>query len=237
MKIILSPAKTFAKDLIPANERPYFEHEAIYLYESLKRLDKDLIKKKMKLSDKLLLEVSYFLDHFNENRFQAITSYYGQVFKQLDYQSLTPVQKTYIEDHFLILSGLYGILRPLDGISLYRLEMQDLTITNLYDFWRPRIKTYIENFIHHEPIINLASEEYVKVMPHDKTMIHIDFIEIKNNQEIKSSMHLKTMRGLFARYLAVKLIEKPEDLKRIIIHGFHYDSKRSDNTHFVFIKE
>lgn len=237
MKILLSPAKTFAKVLHPAKDTPYFQHEAINLMDSLKKVPQDKLKKDMKLSDALLLEVVSFFESFNHTKFEAISSYHGQVFKKLDYLSLSPKQKQDIQDQVLILSGLYGILKPHDGISFYRLEMQNQTLTNLYSFWEPKIKDYLIRHLKNEPLISLASEEYMKVISKDISVITIDFIERSHGKDVRSSMKVKTMRGLFLRYLIVNHITNINQMKAIKLEGYQYDFNRSTVDTLVYIKE
>lgn len=236
MKIILSPAKTFAKDLIERQQAPFYEKEAYQLIKMLKKTKSSILKKKMKLSDALLEEVTSFLADFGKKTYQAITTYEGQVFKQFGVRSLSFDERAYLNDHFFILSGLYGILKPDDGISLYRLEMKDHTLGNLYTFWQTKIADYLKPY-KDEIFINLASDEYSKVLPSDIQMIHIDFIEVENNQDYRLSMRVKTMRGLFARYIVKHKITNPLDLKKIAIEGYLFNPKRSDESNYTFIKE
>lgn len=237
MKILLSPAKTFAKDHIYANEVPYFEREAKHLHNALKKITPEYLQKQMKLSDDLLTEVLFYIKSFGKEKYQAIYTYKGQAFKSFDVLSLDQTSLTYMRDHLLILSGLYGILKPDDGISLYRLEMKDLTLGNLYTYWKPKMKSYFDSFCKGELIINLASEEYAKVLPLHMNIITIDFFEIKDGKLQKKSMAIKTMRGKFARYLIEHQIECLDHIKKIIIDGYHYHESYSHASTLVFIKE
>lgn len=237
MKILLSPAKTFAKDLILANDVPYFHREAKHLNRELNKVSSEVIKRRMKLSDDLLLVVLLYIKSFGKNHYQAIYTYLGQAFKSFDVFSLDQAAKNYMNEHLLILSGLYGILKPQDGICLYRLEMQDQTITNLYDYWRPKFINYFNTFCKDEMIINLASEEYSKALPLHLKLITIDFIEMKDGVAQKRSMAIKTMRGKFASYLIKHQIEDIEVMKSIVLDGYRYNESISNANRFTYVKE
>lgn len=237
MKILLSPAKTFAKDLILANDVPYFHLEAKHLNRELNKVSSEVIKRRMKLSDDLLLEVLLYIKSFGKNHYQAIYTYLGQAFKSFDVFSLDQAAKNYMNEHLLILSGLYGILKPQDGISLYRLEMQDQTITNLYTYWRPKFKNYFNTFCKDELIINLASEEYSKALLDHVKLLTIDFIEMKDSVAQKRSMAIKTMRGKFASYLIKHQIENIEVMKSIVLDGYRYHESYSKSDTYVYVKE
>jgi cytoplasmic iron level regulating protein YaaA (DUF328/UPF0246 family) len=235
MKIFISPAKTFTKYEMTSMIEPHFQKNAKQLMSRLKRMDAITLKKSMKLSDSLLKEVTSFNKGFGHQSYQALFTYGGQAFKQLNPISLSEDDIAYANDHLYILSGLYGILKPLDGISYYRLEMQDKTIMNLYDYWKPKLNDYLSS--HDDLYINLASQEYSKVLPEHLNMITIDFIEQKQGIDLKQSMAIKTMRGLFARHLIMHRTEKLEDIKKIVIHDYHYDPSRSTDTYYLFKKE
>jgi len=237
MKMIISPAKTFNKELIHSEQEPYFIKDAKKLMKALKHVDKDQLKRSMKLSDALLHEVTSFMKQFGKQSFKAIYAYYGQAFKKFDVNTLSDDEINYMNEHLLILSGLYGILKPDDGISLYRLEMQDQTIQNLYHFWKPKINKYFKTFLKDELIIDLTSEEYQKVLPELHNIVHIDFLEIKDHQEKRISMTMKSLRGLFARKVIQEHIEDLDRLKTIEIDGFLYDPVRSDEKHMIYVKE
>lgn len=236
MKIFISPAKTFTKYEMTSMIEPHFQKNAKQLMSRLKRMDATTLKKSMKLSDSLLQEVISFIKGFGHKTYQALFTYGGQAFKQLDPISLSEDDIAYANNHLYILSGLYGILKPLDGISYYRLEMQDKTVMNLYDYWKPKLNDYLLSQ-DDDRYINLASQEYSKVLPEQLNMITIDFIEQKQGIDLKQSMAIKTMRGLFARHLIMHRTEKLEDIKKIVIHDYHYDPSRSTDTYYLFKKE
>ncbi|HCZ24736.1 MAG TPA: hypothetical protein DHV05_07850 [Acholeplasmataceae bacterium] len=237
MKIILSPAKTFHPKITHSDDLPHFKREANHLMTMLKKVSPDAIQSSMKLSEKLLTDVIKMIHAYDQTSSKVIYTYHGQAFKSFDVNSLKESDLSFMQDHILILSGLYGVLKPNDGISLYRLEMQDQTLFNLYDYWKPKIGTYLKTYCKDEVIINLASEEYSKVIPSSIKMITLDFIEMIKGRQKRIAMHVKTMRGLCARYLIQNRITSIDDIKMITLNGYSYDSKRSTADLFVFTKE
>jgi cytoplasmic iron level regulating protein YaaA (DUF328/UPF0246 family) len=237
MIILLSPAKTFSKNLIPSLVDPVFKREASVLQRALKRVPFSTIQTSMKLSDSLLEDVKTYIKHFGKESFQAISTYEGQAFKAFDVRSLDKDAYSYMQNHLYILSGMYGLLRPSDGINLYRLEMQDKTIKNLYTYWKPKIKNYLLTYHHHELFINLASKEYQMVIDDQLSYVTIHFYERHQGELKQLSMMVKTMRGLFARYLIMHQVETLDSIKQIIINDYHYDQDLSDDHNLVFIKE
>ena len=237
MKIILSPAKTFHKDLLHSSDIPYFKSDANRLMRMLKKVSPDVIQSSMKLSDALIHDVVKMMREYDKLTSPAIYTYHGQAFKAFDVHSSSESDLIFMQDHLFILSGLYGIIKPFDVISLYRLEMQDHTLFSLYDYWKPKISKYLKTFCKDEIIINLASEEYSKVIPTSFKMITIDFIEMKQGNPKRISMNIKAMRGLCARYLIQNRITSIDDIKKITLNDYHFDPERSTSDIFVFKKE
>lgn len=232
MIILISPAKTFKKNPSQSDQNPLFIKESFVLQKKLKRLSKDQIKKAMKLSEKLATTVYHDYQHLNESHYTSIESYYGQVYKALNYETLNLEEKTYIEKRLYIISGLYGLVKPLDGISFYRLELQDQTITNLYEYWKPFIKSYLTHHHSNEIILSLCSNEYEKILE-DIPHISINFDASENIH----SMALKTLRGHFLREMAKHEIMHLEDLKSLKVDGFIFDPNRSTHSQYIFRRD
>ena len=232
MIILLSPAKTFSKTPSVSYQKPMFLDESIVLQEKLKKLSCDEIKTKMHLSSKLSDTVYNYYQKLGTTHYKAIEAYQGQVYKSLDYLSLKTVEKKYIHKHVRIISGLYGMLSPEDGISYYRLEMQDQVITNLYHYWNKILSSYIDKHASKEIFVSLCSLEYEKVFDHIP-IITIDFIS-------KAKLHamaLKTLRGLFVKQMAIQNVQSLNELKQITVDGFIYSEKSSTSSHFTFKKD
>ena len=212
MKIIFSPTKTM-NDLtkFSDNDIPEFIDKAFMIKEELKKLDKDSLNKILKVNDKLL-DINYKRYQTEDLKLtsKAILTYSGLSYKNLDYVSLDDSSQEYLNKHLRIISGLYGILRPLDGIINYRLEMNyaDIYWTNLKNYFKD------ENFV-----LDLASKEYSKIF-NDDNIIKVIFYEQKNNKLVEQSTNVKIMRGLFLRYLALNKITDYDELKKIEIIGF-----------------
>lgn len=236
MKIILSPTKTFSTVIDQKGTMPYFHHDAYLLNQRLRALSKDDIIKGMNLSHKLSDEVYHYIHNFDKVTTKAILAYHGHVFKMLDIATLDQQTCQYLDTHVYILSGLYGILRPSDLISYYRLEMKDTTLFNLYDYWRPKIAQFLADELKGDMIINLASEEYHKVLTYQK-MINIDFLILKQGKLLRQAMMMKTMRGLFTRHILVNRIEDVETIKKIVIKDFYYDQSLSDEKTYVYVRK
>ncbi len=232
MIILISPAKTFSKNPSTSLQTPMFVKESFVLQKKLKRLSIDDIMKHMQISKKLANTVYDDYQNFNLNHHLAIESYQGQVYKALQYQSLSEPEKAYIQQRLYIISGLYGLVRPLDGISFYRLEIKDQTIMNLYEYWKPVIKKYIHETHKDEIVISLLSNEYEKVIE-DIAHISINFTAKENIH----SMALKTLRGHFLRAMAIHQVHDLKTLKKMSVDGFSFDENLSTHSQYFFRRD
>ena len=250
MLIVLSPAKTLDLDTPATTKRyttPDFLDRASQLIDVLRGYSPG------QLSD--LMHISDALAHLNVGRYatwsadtaqarQAIMAFNGDVYAGFDARSLKPAQLAYAQDHVRILSGLYGVLRPLDLIHPHRLEMGTRLQTgkgrDLYAFWGDTVTGAISKAIAasgSEVLVNLASEEYFKsVRP---TLLSVPVItpvfeEWKNGQYKIISFFAKRARGMMARYAAVKGITEAAKLKRFKVDGYAFDKKASTETSWVF---
>lgn len=236
MLIFISPAKTFSSTLVPAEQKPSFLAEAKQLIEQLKMFSVANLKKKMHLSDALAKTTYDDYQTFGEKTAPAIFSYAGQQYRYLNAQSLNPQALDWLNNHLYIISGLYGLLRPLDAISRYRLEMQDTSITSLYPFWMPKMENYLKHS-GKQIFINLASKEYSQVLTPFKQMITIQFYQLKKEKLSIHSMELKKMRGLFLRAMALHEVKSLEDIKKIAIEDYLYEASLSNNHLLMFVKK
>lgn len=236
MLIFISPAKTFSSTLVPTEQKPSFLAEAKQLIEQLKMFSVANLKKKMHLSDALAKTTYHDYQTFGEETAPAIFSYAGQQYRYLNAQSLNPQALDWLNNHLYIISGLYGLLRPLDAISRYRLEMQDTSITSLYPFWMPKMENYLKHS-GKQIFINLASKEYSQVLTPFKQMITIQFYQLKKEKLSIHSMELKKMRGLFLRAMALHEVKSLEDIKKIAIENYLYEASLSNNHLLTFVKK
>lgn len=214
MKIILSPSKTMnlKEKQLSTLTQPLFIEESEMLRNILKQDTLEDIKKRFKTSDKLSQQVfQFYQKDFSEKA--AIETYTGQVYANLDYQSLTEEKQNYANQHLRILSALYGILKPTDAIKPYRLDFMVPFPQDLYAFWETKILQSIDD---EELIINLASNEFSKLIPEHK-LFQVNFV---NEQGRSQSTMAKKARGNFARKIVENQCENLDDLKAIKLEGF-----------------
>ncbi|MCK9236306.1 MAG: YaaA family protein [Acholeplasmataceae bacterium] len=236
MQIFISPAKTFSSTSVPSTQRPHFLNEAEQLIVQLKTLSSADLEKKMRLSAPLAQTTYEDYQAFGKNTAPAIFSYAGQQYRYLNPASLTTQALDWLNSHLYMISGLYGLLRPLDAISRYRLEMQDTSMTSLYTFWTPKIFTYLKPF-QKQLFINLASKEYSQVLSSFDQLITIQFYQLKNDKLSIHSMELKKMRGLFLRAMALNEVKSLEDIKKITVEYYLYNSTLSNEKLLTFVKK
>ena len=252
MLIVLSPAKSldFETPLtIKKFSDPCLNDEAASLIAILKNFDADQISGLMKISENLAkLNVDRFhrwslYPRAHQNR-QAVLAFNGDVYEGLAAKSLNLTQLNYLQSHLRILSGLYGVLRPLDLIQAYRLEMGSSLVnargSNLYAFWGKKISEFIKDELQNHDcqfLINLASEEYFKVLCPKLLNVPIItpiFQDYKNGQYKIISFFAKRARGLMVHYCAVNKISKPEKLKLFNVEGYVFCKEESDHKRWIF---
>lgn len=254
MIAIISPAKRIA-DTRRFSDIPFseirFPSESKQLIKVLRSLSPDDLSRLMKINPQLA--------GLNYNRFQfwhypfgdaalhAAAAFDGEVYNGLKAITLSTSDIAFASLHLRIISGLYGILRPTDGILPYRLEMATpLKIrnsNNLYEFWGKRIAKTLEADLAIQGdniLVNLASDEYSKsVLPHINKKIKIVtpvFRELKNGKPTTIIIFTKKARGLMSRFIIKNRLSDPEHLKAFDTEGYLYDSTMSDESRFTFIR-
>jgi cytoplasmic iron level regulating protein YaaA (DUF328/UPF0246 family) len=252
MLIVLSPAKTLDYDT-PVNTdvhtQPDFIPRSVELIGTLRDFSPAQIGSLMQISDSLAaLNVARYAawsPKFSvKNAKQAVLAFNGDVYEELDALSLNTKQLDYAQSHIRILSGLYGMLRPLDLMQPYRLEMGTKLPTkrgkDLYAFWGETVTDALNAELKKHKskvLINLASEEYFKVVKPrllDAPVITPVFEDWKGDKYKIISFYAKRARGLMARYAAVKGISTPEKLKDFDSEGYAFDKKQSDDKTWIF---
>ncbi|RKW18349.1 MAG: peroxide stress protein YaaA [Capnocytophaga sp.] len=251
MKIVISPAKRMD------SHSPYppitatqaiFQAEILEVYQVLKELTPATLSKLMDISPRLA-DVSWQyhqaieLPFTMENARPAIYAYHGDVYEGLDVSSLSQEEVLRLQGSLRILSGLYGLLRPLDLIAPYRLEMGiKLAVggqANLYDFWRKKITQALNNELEEgETLVNLASEEYFKAVDTQALkakVLHVAFKSWRGDTLKTIVLYTKRARGLMARYIAQHQITKVEDLKGFHLGGYQYAEELSSENEMVFV--
>ncbi|MBP6398496.1 MAG: YaaA family protein [Saprospiraceae bacterium] len=224
---------------------PQYLAEAKEINDHLKKLSLTDLAGKMKLSPNLAQQTYDDIQRFGQKSARhgaAIHSYSGDVYKGLMAESLTQKQLIFAQDHVFILSGLYGILRPLDGIYPYRLEMGlNMKVgisSNIYKFWGSKLADTIQK-TETTPIINLLSEEYFSAVgPYlDPTKIlHIHFRENMGEKLQLKSAFAKKARGLMCRFGIENKIKKIDQLKDFDVDGYRFLSSASDKDNWYFVR-
>jgi cytoplasmic iron level regulating protein YaaA (DUF328/UPF0246 family) len=250
MLIVLSPAKSLDLESPPTTKQrttPQFIDRAAELISVLKDYSPAQVGALMSISDPLaVLNVTRYAgwhpDH--DDARQAVMSFDGDVYTGLDARSLKPKALDYVQDHVRILSGLYGVLRPLDQMHPYRLEMGTRLANphgkDLYAFWGETVTAALNEAAAANgatALVNLASEEYFRsVKPRllDVPVITPVFQDWKNGQYKIISFFAKRARGMMARYAAQKGITDPAKLKKFDVDGYAYDKAASTEREWVF---
>jgi len=252
MKIIISPAKSLdfeTKAPTSLHTQPRFLEQSEKLNKKLKTLSKKNISELMKISD-VLSALNYDRNQtwktpFSpDNAKQAIYSFTGEVFRGIDAYSLSEEKIPLLQDRLRILSGLYGILKPLDLIQPYRLEMgTKLSIqktTNLYKFCNDKIaKSLNEELKEGELLVNLASTEYFKAIPKKilkVPMITPVFKDFKNGEYKTIMTFAKKARGLMVRYIIDHNIKTIEGLKNFNVERYRFSEKMSSENELLFTR-
>ena len=252
MLFLLSPAKSLDYDT-PAEGVPHtlpqFVSQSEELIEVLKHKTPAEISQLMDLSDNLAaLNVARYeawRPKFSQkNSKQAVLAFNGDVYEGLDAKSLKLKDLEWAQEHVCILSGLYGVLRPLDWMQPYRLEMGTALANprgqNLYHFWGDGIAQHLNKQLatHKTPVvINLASQEYFKAVDRkvlNARVIDCVFEDYKGGKYKVISFFAKRARGLLARYAIEKKIQNPEKLKDFKVEGYAYVASESDDNRLVF---
>ena len=252
MLFLLSPAKSLDFDTptgdVP-HTQPQFVPQAAELIDILKQKSPQDIAQLMHLSDTLsglnVARYQAWTPKFTaKNAKQAVLAFNGDVYEGLDAKSLDPQALAWLQDHVGILSGLYGVLRPLDYMQPYRLEMGTQLATtrgkNLYEFWGSQIAEHLNTCLKKDVapvIVNLASVEYFKAVDLSALkarVVSCVFEEFKGGKYKIVSFHAKRARGLMARFAAQHALKKPEQLIRFDAEGYAYDAGASTPDRLVF---
>ena len=255
MIIVLSPAKTLDYEFQTDGNHsvPSFLSQSSKLIGQLKKKEPKDIASLMGLSDKLAT--------LNYDRYQSWTAskkasndskpsllvFKGDVYQGLQAEDLTKKEMNFAQKHVRILSGLYGILRPLDLMKPYRLEMGTKLETsqgkNLYEFWGDKIQKNVLDELKNQKsdlLINLASKEYFTVLgkvPEDVNVISPAFKDYKNGKYKIISFYAKKARGLMARWIIQNKVTDFENLKDFDVEGYKYSKAESTSTTPVFLRK
>jgi cytoplasmic iron level regulating protein YaaA (DUF328/UPF0246 family) len=253
MIILLSPAKSLDHTPLAdvARTQPRFKKQTSALATIMKRQTEKDLKDLMHISDKLAslnaVRFKAFTNaHTEKNAKQAIFAFTGDVYQGLDTTSFSEKEIAFAQTHVRILSGFYGLLRPLDVIQPYRLEMgtrlKNKEGENLYSFWGDLITKKINEDLKlsgGNAIINLASQEYFKVVNTGVlkgTLYNIQFLEDRDGEFKFVSFNAKKARGFMTKYIVKNNIVTPEEIKGFDLEGYHYNADLSSTFDWVFTR-
>lgn len=254
MLMIISPAKTLDYESPLATEthtQPDFLDDACELIDQLKTLEPHQVSNLMSISDKLgQLNAERFRAWHTpftpENARQCVLAFKGDVYTGLDAESFSEDDFSFAQKHLRILSGLYGLLKPLDLMQPYRLEMgtrfENKRGKDLYAFWGSQITEALNQQLADDDkvLVNLASNEYFKSVKKknlDARLITPQFKDWKNGQYKMISFYAKKARGLMCRYAIQNRITDAEHLKGFNLDGYYFSEDQSDNNNWVFLRD
>lgn len=255
MLVLISPAKTLDyHSELPTDSYslPRLLEHSEQLIAVAQQLSASQIASLMSVSEKIAqLNQQRFQDwqsdlDFSNSR-QAVFAFKGDVYTGLDAYALSEQQLEFAQQHLRILSGLYGLLRPLDLMMPYRLEMgtrlHNLRGSHLYAFWGSRITDLIKQDLQDsqsQVLINLASDEYYKAVQASKLNVSVIkpvFLDQKNGQYKVISFYAKKARGLMARYIIEQHISDVQALKGFNLEGYAFDATQSSESEWVFKRD
>ena len=254
MRIITAPSKT--QSTTPADitscSQPLFLREAEILIAELKKHTPEQLRSLMQTSEKLnattLEKIANFETPFSmANSTPAIFTFQGDAYGAIKAETYSKEQLLHCQNSLLILSGLYGILRPLDLMQPYRLEMGAKMAVgrncNLYQFWKESLTKAVKNMLDSDEdptLVNLASAEYSKVI--DRKKLALPVVDISFKQAHKSGyktipIHSKRARGLMIDFVMVNQLRVATDLMEFALDGYRFSRKDSTKTTMVFLQE
>ncbi len=253
MLVVISPAKRLNWDPVegPTTE-PEFQEDAVRLAKTARNLTLAELRK--------LMDLSPDLARLNRDRFNAfedapdgdltrpaVHAFAGDTYVGLDAGSLETDELTWAQDHLRILSGLYGVLRPLDAMQPYRLEMGSRLKTrrgkSLYDYWRQAPAKALlaqANEVKTDTLINCASQEYFGAVDLKALKLRVItpvFMEERNGEAKIVSFFAKKARGSMARYIIHNRLQDAEALKEFDYGGYRYQSEMSEGDRWVFLRD
>ena len=252
MKLVLSPAKSLDYE----SKLPTTKATASCFLSEAERLNK-LLKKKSAKSLSKLMSISDNLGQLNYERNQewelpftkdkarpAVYAFNGDVYRGLDVYNISTKKLDKLQDTVRILSGLYGVLKPLDLIMPYRLEMgTKLPVgknKNLYEFWKKKVTQALNDELEDDELfLNLASNEYFKAIDTKALkvpVIHVDFKELKNDKYKTIGIFAKLARGLMTRYIIENDAKTIEDLKGFDLENYRFHEQLSKENNLVFTR-
>ncbi len=245
MIAVLSPSKTMREESFDLETtEPKFKNDAKKLAQVLRKYDVADLMALMKISEKLAVQNFDRFKGFNKaETYPAAWLFHGDVFNGVAIDDFTEEDIIYAQKHIRVLSGMYGILRPLDAIRPYRLEMGTKLSTekgnNLYDYWGHKVQKELTKIPEADLLVNLASKEYAKVLDLKSIQIpvlEVEFMEIRKGRPVGIPLFSKTARGRMARWMVKEQAETKDDLKGFDYDGYEFSGDLSDDWKYVFTR-
>ncbi|MGB3209827.1 MAG: peroxide stress protein YaaA [Desulforhopalus sp.] len=251
MQLITSPSKTqkFHELLYEEHSQPALQEKAQNLIDRLKQMDREVLSQLMKTSERLTEATYRSIHDFSRpfstaNSRQALFVFQGDAYSAIRTEHYTKEQLHHAQNHLFILSGLFGILRPLDLMQPYRLEMATpLAIdgaANLYQFWQEQVTERVNHELTRsgDPVlINLASTEYSKVIDRKKlqgVMITVTFKQMHKGRYRTIPVYSKRARGQMIDFALTNRVDRAEMLQAFTLNGYRFNKKDSTETEWVF---
>ena len=247
MKIIISPAKNMKEEVIGVGEitTPMFLDDALLIWDFLKHADNDILKKAWECNDDIVAKNKLRLEKHDlkSNLMPCLLVYDGLQYKKMGANVFNDDMWNYVNKHLRILSGIYGLLRPMDGINPYRIMMgANIKVNgtkNLYDYWGNRI--YDALVKDDNVILNLASKEYSDVIEpfikDDVIMYTVNFMCMNKGKLVIKGTEAKACRGLMVQYLARNNVEDIEGVKGFDEMDYKFNKELSIDDKLVFVKQ
>jgi cytoplasmic iron level regulating protein YaaA (DUF328/UPF0246 family) len=253
MLLLISPAKSldFSETDTKTHSTPRLLADSEVLIQNLRQKSSADLQKLMKVSENIAnLNVERYHDFETpfslENAKQAALAFTGDVYKGMEANTFSEADLEFAQMHLRILSGLYGILKPLDLMQAYRLEMGTKLANekgkNLYEFWDTKITNLINQdveVLNQKAVVNLASKEYFKsVKPKNLAadLYNIEFKEDKNGQYKIVAFYAKKARGMMCHFAIKNRLTNPNDLKAFDYDGYYFNTDLSSEKEFVFTR-
>ena len=250
MLVVISPAKKLnmqpSEDIVPT--QPIFGDEANELADVMQNLSLDKLQSLMGISENLAkLNADRFAHFGSQDKKPAALAFAGDTYLGLEAASLEPDEMAWAQNHLRVLSGLYGVLRPLDAIEPYRLEMGSRLTTklgkSLYDYWGTKIAEALDKqaaATGSNVLVNCASKEYFSAVDLASLTLPVVtpiFLENKNGKAKIVSFYAKKARGLMTSWILKNKIKKEDDLAKFNSDGYYFSKKDSSKNSPVFLRD
>ncbi|MGB3366956.1 MAG: YaaA family protein [Acidaminobacteraceae bacterium] len=235
MKILLSPSKTqdFSNPLAIGENKPVHDNVTKKIHNYLKKMDLSEILSAYKISEKLALEVESMIKSYKKSDFsEAISAYTGSVYREIKVESYSKEEMEFLQNNIRILSSFYGVLKPLDLIRPYRLDMKTkLKELDIKSIWS---EIYSSEFQNEDLVVNLASKEFSSLIRLD--IVNVEFKDYSVDKYLVKATYAKTARGKMVNEIVKSKCRNIEDIKSIVVDNYIYNESVSQKNNLVFTR-